>query len=362
MSDETSLSSGNDAMDTSTLSELFDKAVELFNEINKTEESTNSANVQANVRRVMRMLEDCTKLVSIVDMFSHNETFEEVATENIKYFLLPAFLGKLTTKLSCNTNDRMHIVNVAEIYFVDFLKRVKSYGLTDVDIPDIKSVNEKESASRRARSNAELVTEMVCRRNTKLERYKEQKELESSLSVLQKNMLNPNIDDEVKREYFIAMTKLYVNLTLEELSSLAAEKPILEHMKKTGKSETMASQAMEKRKPPAPKLQPIVITRDEAQKKVYGAGYPSLPVFTVQEFYEQRVKDGDWPDPSKRNQMNSKSLQDMASSGTNDDDVDDIKKEELLEDDDPETLRQLRAMDEYKDTHRRGWGNRANRS
>lgn len=52
----------------------------------------------------------------------------------------------------------------------------------------------------------------------------------------------------------------------------------------------------------------------------------------------------------------------MAGSGNNDDEQEEIKKEELVEEDDPGTLHQLRAMDEYKDTHRRGWGNRANRS
>lgn len=106
------------------------------------------------------MLEDATRLVSIVDMFSHNESFEEVATENIKYFLLPAFLGTLATKI-CNTSDRMHIVNVAEIYFIDFLKRVKTYGLTDIEIPEVKPDAEKESTSGRIKSNAELITEMV---------------------------------------------------------------------------------------------------------------------------------------------------------------------------------------------------------
>lgn len=43
-------------------------------------------------------------------------------------------------------------------------------------------------------------------------------------------------------------------------------------------------------------------------------------------------------------------------------DREDKEKEELVEKDDPETLARARAMDEYKDTHRRGWGNRANRS
>lgn len=39
-----------------------------------------------------------------------------------------------------------------------------------------------------------------------------------------------------------------------------------------------------------------------------------------------------------------------------------ILKEDMEEKDDSEHLAQARAMDEYKDMHRRGWGNRANRS
>lgn len=116
--------------------------------------------------------------------------------------------------------------------------------------------------------------------------------MESRLEILQKSLSDPNIDDEVKREYFVTLIKLYVNLTIEELNSLAAEKPILEHMKNVGKTETMA-QSSQKHISPSPKLQPIIITRDEVQKKVFGIGYPSLPVLTVQEFYDQRVKEGE---------------------------------------------------------------------
>lgn len=39
-------------------------------------------------------------------------------------------------------------------------------------------------------------------------------------------------------------------------------------------------------------LNPVIITKDLAMKQVFGAGYPSLPVLTVDEFYEQRVKQG----------------------------------------------------------------------
>lgn len=109
----------------------------------------------------MRMFEDATKLVSLVDMFSDNETFEEVATENIKYFLLPALLGKLITKI-CGSDDRMHLVKVAEIYFVDFLKRLKTYGLTDIEIPKIN--DEKKEAGdnqNKLKSESKMLEDMV---------------------------------------------------------------------------------------------------------------------------------------------------------------------------------------------------------
>lgn len=70
-----------------------------------------------------------------------------------------------------------------------------------------------------------------------------------------------------------------------------------------------------------------------------------------------------WMDPSQLNQMNGKSLQNLANdTHENSQDVEDIEKEDKIEQENPEYLAQARAMDEYKDTHKRGWGNRANRS
>lgn len=118
-------------------------------------------------------------------------------------------------------------------------------------------------------------------------RFQDKKELEKKLEVLKENLNNPNIDDEIKREYFVTLIKIFANQAVDELSSLAAEKPILEHMRKIDSSSEETS------KFPTVKLQPIIITRDEMQKKVYGSGYPSLPVLTVQEFYDQKVKEGE---------------------------------------------------------------------
>lgn len=132
-------------------------------------------------------------------------------------------------------------------------------------------------------------------RNAKLQRYQQEKDLKSRLDTLKKNLDNPNIDDEIKREYFVTLVKLYAIQIVEDLNLLKKEKEILENMKEMGPMHTSASESQrtQKQKTPTPKLQPIIITRDEIQKKVFGAGYPSLPVLTVQEFYEQRVKDGE---------------------------------------------------------------------
>ncbi|XP_001607663.1 immunoglobulin-binding protein 1 [Nasonia vitripennis] len=343
------------------LSEMFDHGFDMYNHLNKLDEPTNSSKVQSTIRRTMNIFENCTRLVSLVDMFSGNEGFEEIPTENIKYFLLPALLGTLTTKI-CGAENRMHLVDVAELYFVDFLKRLKSYGLIDMEIPDINHEKEENSIVPK-KSNAEMITEMVNTRNTKIQRYQEQKELEKKLDVLRKNMDNPNIDEEDKREYFVTLVKMFASQAIDELSSLAAERPILEHMKKIAQDPEASKKESQQRRVPSAKLQPIIITRDAIQKKVYGAGYPSLPVLTVQEFYDQKVRDGEWPE--QRNQIGSNNLMEIASGKVDqraEQDREDEEKETQIENDDPETLARARAMDEYKDDHRRGWGNRANRS
>ena len=55
-------------------------------------------------------------------------------------------------------------------------------------------------------------------------------------------------------------------------------------------------------------LQPIILTRDSAQKHVFGLGYPSLPVMSIEEFYDDRARKG-WYDQPK---SDAQSLMDRA--------------------------------------------------
>ena len=37
-------------------------------------------------------------------------------------------------------------------------------------------------------------------------------------------------------------------------------------------------------------MKPFILVKSEMQKQVFGAGYPSLPTMTLDEFYDQEMK------------------------------------------------------------------------
>lgn len=341
------------------ISEIFDEGMKIFDDVSKSTEATNSSTVQIQVKKAVRLFEDATRLVSIAEIFSSNESIEEVATKNIRYFLLPAFLGTLSLKLC--VEDRSNVIQTAEVYFRDFLKRCKSYDIVDIEIREPnENISLDSSKSVRLQSHGTDLADMARERNAKLQRYKEQKDLESQLEDLKRSLCNMSIvDEELERKYYLTLIKNFSNQAVDELNSIEMEKPLLEHMAKVRK-DTDGKVKKGKFPPPKP-LKPIIITRDEIQKKVFGAGYPSLPTMTVQEFYEKRIRDGDWPDPSKQKPQ---SLHEMTAMGNPNrvSEEEEAEKEMKVERDDPNLLKEARDRDEFKDDHRRGWGNRMNRS
>ncbi|KAH9631616.1 hypothetical protein HF086_006608 [Spodoptera exigua] len=298
------------SLDEEPLTKLFDDAMKIYEAIEKSNEPTNSNSTQLSVKSAISKFEKATNLVSLAQMFSRNEGVEELPTETLRYMLLPALLGTLTLKL-CN-QPRIDLVNVAEIYYKDFLQRCKDYGVTDLEVPSTTESREVE----KPQSEQAKIASLVLTREAKIRRYKQAQELKDQLAVLSKAM-ESSADEETKRAYFLKLLENYINQAFEELSSIEQEKSILEYMAKN------AGEPKPAERPRAP-LKPVIITRDELQKAVFGAGYPAIPSLTVEEFYDQR--------------------------------------ERLEEQDDPEERARKNNMDEYKDDHRRGWGNRHNRS
>ena len=119
-----------DEVSTETLSQLFNRGLDLHESLENSEAPINSPDFQHKVRQGILILEDCTRMVSLLDLFSRNETVSEVNTDHLKYFLLPMLLGNFNAKLA--EQDRLEIITIVETYFKDFLRRIKDYEIANV--------------------------------------------------------------------------------------------------------------------------------------------------------------------------------------------------------------------------------------
>ncbi|XP_064472063.1 immunoglobulin-binding protein 1-like [Ornithodoros turicata] len=325
-----------------SLGELFEKGFDAIAEIESSNESANGKTFQSLVESAIKNFEGATHLVNQMCLFSDNEEIEEVTTADLKYLLLPAFLGYATAKTV--GRDRAEVIQVAEVYFRDFLTRCRQYGVTEL-----------ENGDKRENPGEGELQQLLCaarQRQQKIQRYQQQKEMLERQKQLKELIKQSRVDAEVVREYYMVLLRYWVNIAIEELRSIEEEKPILEHMTKM------------KGKPRAPStsqkpLRPIIITRDKVQKAVYGAGYPSLPTVTVDEFYAKRypehAEQDDTPKPW--------SMQDWSADpekARREQEEEDAQREALVEADDSEALAYLRSKDDWKDENRRGDGNRKN--
>ena len=87
-----------------TLSQLFDKALHLHSEVSESTVNSSDQEYQDKVKKGILMLEDATRLVSILDIFSRNESYLELQTESLKYFLLPVLLGIRLNPIYCSSH------------------------------------------------------------------------------------------------------------------------------------------------------------------------------------------------------------------------------------------------------------------
>ena len=110
----------NEPVSDETVGQLFLKGLELHDQIQDSELDTRSDAFQADVRKAIMILEDVTRMVSLLDVFSTNETVDELSTESLKFFLLPVLLGNLNSKLQDDQSRRLEMIRVIQAYYMDF--------------------------------------------------------------------------------------------------------------------------------------------------------------------------------------------------------------------------------------------------
>ncbi|XP_055354281.1 immunoglobulin-binding protein 1-like [Paramacrobiotus metropolitanus] len=344
--------------DSESLPQLFNRAEIQMEKLEDSERSPES------ISALIKQFETATKFVSILGLFSRNESADEISTADLRYLLLPAYLARLTLKL---TDGRKARLDAAEIYIVDYLQRCKDYGVPGSNaIPDkdLKiSIQENGSSDTDAvqtstvKSPQDQIAEAVNKRAAKIAAFKHKLESKEKAAALRKKLEDGSADENEQRGYYYNLFNMWILDLMEELDFVREEKRLLEHREKLsrGASEDEQQPVQSPMSKTLSKFnKPVTIVKNELQKQVFGAGYPSLPLLTVDEFYQELVQEGALPAPG------SKAAKNLNYMGPTQAELesDDVKKEQDVESDNPEYLRNARDYDDWKDDHRRGWGNR----
>ncbi|XP_071979357.1 immunoglobulin-binding protein 1 [Engystomops pustulosus] len=325
------------------LSELLDKGWQILEEVEDSSEPPGAREVQDKVKRGIGALEQATRMVSQLQLFSSNEDLEEISSADIRYLLLPALLGALTLK-QVDLRHRLQHLEAARSYFLDFLKRCQDYKVSSFKLPGQEEAvqGENEPVHNARAGGPPNLTAMAVQRQAKIERYKQKKELENRLSGLKTSVKSGSAEEEQVREYYLLQLRHWVCVALEEVESIDQELPMVK-----AREMMKGTESTQPPRPTRPPMKPFILTRDALQAKVIGAGYPSLPTMTVDDWYENHRSKGILPD------------QGVFSKPT-DEDQEAAERERKEEQDDPDTLQRARNWDDWKDTHPRGYGNRKN--
>ncbi|CAH7460569.1 immunoglobulin-binding protein 1b [Phodopus roborovskii] len=329
------------------LPDLLETGQQLLEEVEASTQPMGSKLIQDKVKRALEILEKASDMLSELDLFSQNEDWEEIASPDLKYLMLPALKGALTLKL-VGTSHRFNHLQEAREYFMNFLTQSHNYHVADFQLPWAQSSSPEGNPTTSAILEPTLIA-MASQRQAKIQRYKQNKAVEQRLSTLKSAVESGQAEEERVREYYLLQLRRWINISLDEIESIDQEIEILRERDFSG--EKSASPLPPQERSP---MKPFILTRSVAQAQVFGAGYPSLATMTVNDWYEQHQKSkvlpsdqevekqAPPPESHKATQQEEKEL------------------EQKEEGEGEGTHHRMQQWDDWKDNHPRGYGNRQN--
>ncbi|KKK21240.1 hypothetical protein AOCH_001875 [Aspergillus ochraceoroseus] len=296
---------------------------------------TNSDSYRGDVNATIAKFEECHRLVGALSMFSSNELLEDLSTSDLPYLTVEYHLAELLQR--SYTSDRELTLQRALGQYEKYLARLEDYELLD---DKDKKLYERYVAKPSSFSLTPT-NDAATRREVKITRFKEEKELKQRLGYLSENHQRLQSDEDDVRQLYLAEIKLYTHQAFQSLDLLAQELSMLSTIRNLP-SKPEDSQSDDPRRRIQP-LQPFTLLdrRTQLRDGVFRSGH-NLPTMTIDEYLEEEKRRGG-----------------IIEGGENSG-----QQEEIDEDDmdkaDEETLK-ARAWDEFKEANPRGSGNTLNR-
>ncbi|CAE6445822.1 unnamed protein product [Rhizoctonia solani] len=129
-------------------------------------------------------LRQVAQVISDLQLFSKNETLEDISTKQLVYLTVPYTMAELLLALpSAEPVIRKEILGQAESQIQKFITYLTDYGIVDEGM---------DQATRRA---AQMSNNPAQRREAKIQQYQMEKQLKSRIQALQSQTLAVNIEE-----------------------------------------------------------------------------------------------------------------------------------------------------------------------
>ncbi|XP_029391493.1 immunoglobulin-binding protein 1b isoform X2 [Mus pahari] len=163
------MASFTEEMQKPKLRELLETGIELLEEVEAATQPTGSKPIQEKVRKALKLLEKASDMLSQLDLFSSNEDWEEIASADLKYLMLPALKGALTLKL-VGSSKRLDLLQDAREHFMNFLTQTHNYHVADFQLPWAQSSSPEGNPAATSDAQEQNLVAMASQRQTKIQR------------------------------------------------------------------------------------------------------------------------------------------------------------------------------------------------
>lgn len=180
---------------------------------------------QEHLRAAFATIEECSRLVDSLSLFSRNESEDDIASTDLQYLSIQYHLAELTLRDSIT--DRRTVLKRAQQSYQNFLSLLDAYNILS------KSNQKLHEQYLNNRNEFSLLSgrDAASRRDTKIARYKQEKQLKAKLELLSHDPSpHPSPlenDDAVLREIYRAEIDLHTHNTFHALDLISQELQIL---------------------------------------------------------------------------------------------------------------------------------------
>ncbi|XP_074291723.1 PP2A regulatory subunit TAP46 [Silene latifolia] len=191
---------------------------------------------QESIRKGCQLLQQCDEMIAKLGLFSSNETKDDISTANLKYLLVPYYLGELTEKLQ--EEDRLQILKASQAKLKEFVSFCETMELVPEEEVEFSAQGGSNNfADKRARKIARFKRQRAA--ESKLSEIKERRErrgrstraaaLSTPVEAGEEDVFDDDGDEE--REAWLTTISLAICKALDLLEMLKKEEEMLSAVK-----------------------------------------------------------------------------------------------------------------------------------